>query len=474
MKRKNILRVLSAAGVMAAIGLSIPMTQNVYASPTTVRLANQNTQESTYQREIPKSWYGTTQEFGGLSLTISQEGKVTANAVSNPESVTELLLYAQLGNGAVDYSNLTLKYYTNVQDIVIVANDVSTLKELLVPFEHFTNLYVSGSLNFAETLPNINCDNIYLCYTYVPYTLFSSKDFTNYINTSKIKHIYYNNFCLKYLESNITSFNGSYTNINGEAITMEPISGNLKYPEEVFYPCSDFNTRSSYLGCTSYFRASNANEILNASSLTERIEAIDDEVEDFVYEGTATTALIKEHSYGTLVLPNVLNYNLNGFTAKEVVVPINNNKSIDVNYLTNIETLRFLPQGSGGLLKITTTQYDESSGTNLKQILIPKGYESSFTNLTSREDLTPIIEYYDPAEYSMPTSSSFKYNEEAIRCSGGYTIEEAKEEVERLKALGIDYKSIAVEYYSGSLYLQILDEIQRVYTIVNPDLADGK
>ena len=226
---------------------------------------------------------------------------------------------------------------------------------------------------------------------------------------------------------------------------MEPISGDLKYPEEVFYPCSDFTTRSSYLGCTSYYRASTANEILNKSSLIERIEAIDDSVEDLVFDGTSTTALIKEHSYGTLVLPNVLNYNLNGFTAKEVAVPINNNKSIDVNYLTNIETLRFLPQGSGGLIKITATLYDAASGTKLKQILIPKGYEASFANLTSRDNINSIIEYYDPQTYTMPTSASFKYNEETIRCTGGYAIDEAKSEVERLKTLGIDYKAKPID-----------------------------
>lgn len=45
----------------------------------------------------------------------------------------------------------------------------------------------------------------------------------------------------------------------------------------------------------------------------------------------------------------------------------------------------------------------------------------------------------------MPTSASFKYNDETIRCNGGYAIDEAKSEVERLKTLGIDYKAKPID-----------------------------
>lgn len=463
MKRKKLLTVLSAAGVMAAIGLSIPMTQNVYASPTTIKLANQNTLESNFQRVLPKEWYGQTKEYGGLSLTISEEGKVTANAVANPESVEELLLYAQLGNGAVDYSNLNLSSYTNVKDVVLVANIPEEFGKLITQIPSFTNLYVSGSLDFGDNLANMNFENLYLCYTYMPSCPASNSSFYSKLNTSNIKHIYYNDFFATNCNSQLTYITDKQ-NKNSETITIEPISGELKYPDEVFYPCSDFNTRSLYLGSTGYFKAASTSEILTKSNLNEIIITIDESIQDFVYDGTSTSYLDKDHIYNTLVMPNILNYNVTGIMAYELDVSINGGKSLDVNYLKGIETLRFLPQinGSGGLIKLTTTQYDESV-SNLKQILIPKGYESSFERLTSRDDLTPIIEYYDPAEYTMPKSSSFKYNDETIRCTGGYTIDEAKEEVERLKALGIDYKSkpideIAEDYELPLIYADTLSD----------------
>ena len=465
MKRKNLLKVLSAAGVMAAVGLAIPMTQNqnIYASQDTIlRLANQNTVEntSTYQRDIPKDWYGTTKQFGGLTLNIQEDGSISATAAANPSEVEELLLYAQLGSGAVNYDNLSLSAYTNLKDVVLVTNLPTAFTTLLTQIPSFTNLYVSGSVDFGEALTKMNFESLYLCFTYIPSRSINISDFYSNLAGSSLKHIYYNDFFATNCSDNLSTL-GTVTNKNSETITVEQISGDLKYPEEVFYPFSGFSARSSYLGCTSIFRASALREVQSRADITELMVTIDDAVKDFVYTGTSTANLIKEHTYETLVMPNIISYNLNGISAKEVVVPIANNKSIDVNYLKGIEAIRFLPVNNGGTVKLTATLYD-SSTSKLKKILIPKGYEDSFTLFTERSDLSPLIEYYDLESYKAPTSS-FTYLDETISCNGGYTIEEAIQEVIRLQGLGLDYKAkpideIASDYELPYVYADSLKD----------------
>lgn len=171
MKRRRLLMVLSAAAICAALGGTVINTTNTYANPTiqNVRLANNVENESTtnYIRRVPNAWTNKTIEYQGLSYNVSSDKKMTASIASNPESVTELFLYASLGNGLVSYNEIDWTRYTALVDVVVVANDISKFVPILSTLPKGTNLYISGDLAIGEALGTMPFEKLYICNNYV-------------------------------------------------------------------------------------------------------------------------------------------------------------------------------------------------------------------------------------------------------------------------------------------------------------------
>ena len=464
MKRRKLLTVLSAAAICAALGGTIINSTNTYANPTiqNVRLANSvDTQSTTnYIRRVPNTWASKTIEYGGLSYNVSSDKKMTASIASNPESVTELLLYASLGNGLVTYNEIDWTRYTALEDVVVVANDISQFVSILSTLPKGTNLYISGDLAIGEALASMPFENLYICNTYVQtHSSITSTDFTSKLGTSKLKQIFYNEFYGTYASSNISSFiSNNYTNSQGETISLSQYAEqDFKYPKQVFYPCDDFTLDGKYFGGQVKFTAGST-EITSKSQLTQSLTSLDERVYDF--DGTGCTAssffTSIQNEFGTLYLPNVISYGAKNVKAKEVVFPTINNKSIDISAFREVEAIRFLP-ADNAVIKVGTAQYDSAS-SKLKKIYIPKGKEEEFYNLTSRSDLSPLIEYYDASKYVAPLNS-FKNNDELIYVKdGNLSIEQALNQYNRLKALGITYDGSAVDEITKLYELPQLDE----------------
>lgn len=451
MKRKRLLMVLSAAAICAALGETVINTTNTYANPTiqNVRLANNVENESTtnYIRRVPNSWANKTIEYGGLSYNVSSDKEMTASIASNPESVTELFLYASLGNGLVSYNEIDWTRYTALEDVVVVANDISKFVPILSTLPKGTNLYISGDLAIGEALGTMPFEKLYICNTYVQtHSSISSTDFTSKLASSKLKEIYYNDFYKSYASSNITSFVGKrYTNLQGEEIALYGyFDEDLKYPKQVFYPCDDFTLEGKYFGCEVKFTAGTA-EITSKNQFTQSLISLDERVIDFNGEGYTASSFFSsvQNEFGTLYLPNVISYGAKNVKAKEVVFPTINNKSIDISAFSEVEAIRFLP-ADNSVIKVGTALYDSAS-SKLKKIYLPEGKEDEFYNLTSRSDLSPLIEYYDASKYVAPLNS-FKNNEELIYVKdGNLSIEQALNQVSRLKTLGITYDGMPVD-----------------------------
>ena len=381
MKRRKLLTVLSAAAICAALGGTIINSTNTYANPTiqNVRLANSvDTQSTTnYIRRVPNTWASKTIEYGGLSYNVSSDKKMTASIASNPESVTELLLYASLGNGLVTYNEIDWTRYTALEDVVVVANDISQFVSILSTLPKGTNLYISGDLAIGEALASMPFENLYICNTYVQtHSSITSTDFTSKLGTSKLKQIFYNEFYGTYASSNISSFiSNNYTNSQGETISLSQYAEqDFKYPKQVFYPCDDFTLDGKYFGGQVKFTAGST-EITSKSQLTQSLTSLDERVYDF--DGTGCTAssffTSIQNEFGTLYLPNVISYGAKNVKAKEVVFPTINNKSIDISAFSEVEAIRFLP-ADNAVIKVGTAQYDSAS-SKLKKIYIPKGKE---------------------------------------------------------------------------------------------------
>ncbi len=464
MKRRRLLMVLSAAAICAALGGTVFNTTNIYANPTihNVRLANnvENVSTTNYIRRVPNSWANKTIEYGGLSYNVSSDKKMTASIASNPESVTELFLYASLGNGLVSYNEIDWTRYTALQDVVVVANDISKFVPILSTLPKGTNLYISGDLAIGEALGTMPFEKLYICNTFVQtHSSISSTDFTSKLASSKLKEIYYNDFYKSYASSNITSFvSKRYTNLQGEEITLYGyFDEDLKYSKQVFYPCDDFTLEGKYFGGEVRYTAGTA-EITSKNQLTQSLISLDERVIDFNGEGYTASSFFSsvQNEFGTLYLPNVISYGAKNVKAKEIVFPTINNKSIDISAFCEVEAIRFLP-ADNSVIKVGTALYDSSS-SKLKKIYLPEGKQDEFYNLTSRSDLSPLIEYYDSSKYVAPLNS-FKNNDETIYVKdGNLSIEQALNQVSRLKTLGITYDGMPVDEITKLYELPQLDE----------------
>lgn len=405
MKRRRLLMVLSSAAICAALGGTVINTTNTYANPTihNVRLANNVENESTtnYIRRVPNSWANKTIEYQGLSYNVSSDKKMTASIASNPEFVTELFLYASLGNGLVTYNEIDWTRYTALQDVVVVANDISKFVPILSTLPKGTNLYISGDLAIGEALGTMPFEKLYICNTYVQtHSSISSTDFTSKLASSKLKEIYYNDFYKSYASSSITSFvSKRYTNLQGEEIALYGyFDEDLKYPKQVFYPCDDFTLEGKYFGGEVRYTAGTS-EITSKNQFTQSLASLDERVIDFNGEGYTASSFFSsvQNEFGTLYLPNIISYGARNVKAKEVVFPTINNKSIDISAFSEVEAIRFLPVDNS-VIKVGTALYDSAS-SKLKKIYLPEGKEDFFYNLTSRSDLSPLIEYYDASKY---------------------------------------------------------------------------
>lgn len=464
MKRRRLLMVLSSAAICAALGGTVFNTTNTYANPIihNVRLANNVENESTtnYIRRVPNSWANKTIEYQGLSYNVSSDKKMTASIASNPESVTELFLYASLGNGLVTYNEIDWTRYTALQDVVVVANDISKFVPILSTLPKGTNLYISGDLAIGEALGTMPFENLYICNTYVQtHSSITSTDFTSKLASSKLKEIYYNDFYKSYASSSITSFvSKRYTNLQGEEIALYGyFDEDLKYPKQVFYPCDDFTLEGKYFGGEVRYTAGTS-EITSKNQFTQSLASLDERVIDFNGEGYTASSFFSsvQNEFGTLYLPNIISYGARNVKAKEVVFPTINNKSIDILAFSEVEAIRFLP-ADNSVIKVGTALYDSAS-SKLKKIYLPEGKEDFFYNLTSRSDLSPLIEYYDASKYVAPLNS-FKNNDETIYVkNGNLSIEQALNQVSRLKALGITYDGRPVDEITKLYELPQLDE----------------
>ena len=452
MKNKlKILSVLSIAGACAALGLAAANSTPTYAMPIQnqhLLMANADVNTgSQYIRQLPESWVTEgTAVYGGIKYTITSSRAVYAYPVENPEEVTELILYDQLGRNYVSYRNFDVSNYTSLQNVVVVGNDMSFISEVLSNLKSGVNLYTSGACNFGSAIPTMTFENIYLCNVYSSSlnTIIDSQ-FTRNLESSNIKHIYYNDFFEQDSSYYINKFiEGAYKNKNGEDITMSKAS-NIPYPDYVFYPFETFDPSSSVLGGKSFYVSSSSGHVTRMTDLTEKVYEVDSRVKDLALTNIKCgNDLDNSRSYGKLYFRNIDSYNFAMCTADEVIfAPVSMaGYSLNLEYFRNIKCIRVLP--SKRVIPFSGTI---SANSDLKKILIPKSQEADYTVALSQPELQGVIELYDDLDYHVPNNSYTSIDGKDIKLSYATeaTIEEAEYIRSHLDSLHINYDGLPID-----------------------------
>lgn len=463
MKNKlKIFTVLSAFGCAAALGLAAANSTPAYASPMPTQhllMANgELNTESQYIRKVPDSWVEQkTVEYGGLKYTVTSNRGLYAYEVDNPAEVRELILYYHFGRNSVGYGTIDWSKYTGLQNVIVVANDMSFCNDYLAALPSGVNLYISGGLNFGTALETMPFENIYLCNIYSQgINTISDRSFTNNLASSNLKHIYYNDYYESHNSYYINEFTTkAYTNKNGETITIGKAT-NIPYPKEVFYPFEKYDETSSVLGGKSRFYASSSGQVTSMNSFSESIEEIDDRVVDLALNSIACgNDLDKNHTYRKLYFRNLGSYNFSVCTADEVIfapasATYGSTTPLTLEYFNKIKTIRILPSSRAAI----SFSGNISQSSSLKKILIPASETEKYATALAQANLQGVIETYDDSAYVVPYST-YKTEDDKIINVASYTttIEDAEYMRSCLDAIHIDYTDKAVDVLASKYEL---------------------
>lgn len=433
MKKKILYKVLAASVLAAALGVSVSSTPVNAHEQTVLKASNTQTKDTTYLRGFTDEMISEgTFEYGGLSYTCSGS-QITANTCANPGAVTELILYEYINTAKVAHYE-SLSEYTNLTDVILVANSISSsMISVLSGLSSGVNLYIGGTCNLGEVFSTLPCENIYFLPEYVTYNDTTSDDFKNYIGTSHVKHIYYNNFFEKYCS--LESITG-LTNADSESIVISKAES--PYPDYVFYPFTSFDPKVPMYACEGAYYGPSSGTVKSMSALTFKASNIDTRIEDYVSEtATCGANLDTNHEYGKVYLSNMTSYDCTNLIADEVDI-CTLNQSFDVSKYSKVKAIRFVKNLN--YMSMADTLLSEDS--LLEKIYIPSSGKDYYSALISRSDLSGLIEYYDLNSYELPSISYIGADETVYKVTDtSYKIDEYESFRETLNDLGIETNS---------------------------------
>lgn len=440
-KKTKTIAVLSTFAATLSLGIATMNAVPAYAynsSPVSLLASTQNSSQA-YARSVSDELIQQGEfDYGGLHYSVS--GSIfNASPVENASSVKELILHTYLNDMPIYYSSsLAWENYSSVETLILTGNTVSRYAAVLSSITTCKNLYTGGSLDFGSTIP-MTFQNVYInSFYYNPFTSSQTTSFTDYLATSNITNIYYNDFLEKYNLINTSKLSSS-TNSSGTTIQVSKFES-LPYPDELFYPFDSFDLRPGIFGTEGYYQTTSTSYNLNdMSRFTFNAISIDSRVVDI-----STTAIKNGYSlpygnYGKVYLPNVTDYTFSNLSCDELMIK----PSVDTLYLDTIKDCKAVR-----FLKSTTTiKVDSALNTSetLTKIYIPVQYMDKYTAITEREDLAPLVEYYDSSIFIAPYNSYLSEDGNVYEVSDSiYSIDEMEKSVEVLKAVGLDLPSNSV------------------------------
>lgn len=432
--KKKILFFTFLTTLLGVVSFSAP---SAYASTPEVQQTSEETNSPYFRKPSLDLIEQGSFEYGGLSYTVTNGNKLTASAVTNPEEVTELILYYSFYNGSVTYSSIDWTSYTHLENVVAVGSCMFFCKDILAALPTGVNLYATAT-DFGFSFASMPFENIYLYYNYQPTYGVNHYTFIEQLPTGIVKNIYVDEEYYKANSGSINSFNNAaHTNKNGESITVTSFK-ECKYPKEVFDPIPDWNPVSTVFETTGYWRCLNQSPASVMSSFTFQATQVDPRVRDiYLPDSRDTSPLVSFNNYNTIYMPNNRGYSFSNIIANELIIRGYNsyNDYFNLNSMKHIKAIRFLSTSTTVRVADNFTFPEDCL---LTKIYIPQNDKENYANIINHEQLKNLIEYYDEETYVFPTNSyeADDGNIYGVR-DGSYTIEKLEQWIEVLNTLQI-------------------------------------
>lgn len=436
MKKKLLAGLAALTCLSGALMISSPSAFASELPNDGIQVVNEETTKTNYYRTIPQQLIDRGEfDYGGLHYTVSESGTFTVSAVSNPASVKELILNYTGNKGLISYGTIDWTKYTNLENIIITGNSLTYTHEILAALPSGVNLYLGGACNIGDSIPS-TIKNVYVYAThYNGFHDLDSEGFTTKITTTNVEKIYYNEFYQEH--NNPSSFNSlNLTNKNGVSLKAELFT-DWSYPEEVFHAISDFDSNGKVFEATGYYSVSTNSDITSTGSLNYSLDNISESVIDLDCTSLSYGSSIPyiDRTYGKIYMPQNKDYTFQNLTCDELIIRPVSGQTFSILNFANVKTLRF----TKGISNFTINEDELYESAKLEKIYIPTSAKDKFSAITSREDLVPLVEYYDSTTYEKPTNSYLSEDGNIYNVKNGkYTIEEMEQAKLLLQTMGLE------------------------------------
>lgn len=480
-KKKSLLTVLSVAGILATLGLSVGTSlvpQNVSEATAskysmtakrtnnTVLNANLVKQESKFHRSFtPEEINAGEADLGGLHYKLDEKGNVTmVGAVAHPETVKEVIFFARLGGKSCNYDSVDLSGYTAVEDVVAVyAYIPSKVWPKIHALKTAKNLYIAGGTSFGDELANSSIENLYCCnYGYRSTDSFYHDTLTTKLGASSIKKIYYNDLYETHFKDKVTEFNtASHKNKLSETVVAEKMT-TCKYPQEIFFIDEGYAKVKPTYGTKGYFEDVNSGAMVYASNLIWHMTEVDSRLSNLdltTMNDRLSDNIIRTYNYGKVVVNSMHGNKYTGLKAEELIIKKLTDR-LDLSQLDEVKAIRFVNSQSARLELVGSLP----AGSKLQHIYIPSEYKTVFQTIIDNPDLSSKITYFDEINYVIPTYS-YKSPD---GCE--YEVDNEEYSIDELEAAKEVVKSMGVKFLP-EMGRMVIDQIINSYEVPIHDYA---
>lgn len=436
-------KILLTASLAALFGIFIGTTPALYVQAEEAMQTETEVSKnaSPYFRDVPEELLQKGEfDYGGLHYTV-RSGYLTANPISNPNEVTELILNYDFGKGTVTYSeDIDWSLYTNLETVIATGTSMEYCKSILGALPSGQTLYAT-SCDFGSALATMPFKNIYFYFVYDPVGKnILCTDFTSNLATSGVEVIHVNSFIQDNCSSTINAFNyNNYANKNNRSLKIT-ILDSYPYPEEVFYPISEWDTSSPTFGAIGYYRHIETSTATSMGNFSFNTKLVSEKVKDIALNSSSGSILNTTHPYRKVYMPQNTDFNFSNLHAEELIIRAPSSSAVfTFESFGNVKAIRFVRSVSN--LKIASN-LTKPENLVLEKIYIPNEYKQRYSAITENSLFEGMIEYYNCESYSFPTNTylSDDGNTYGVR-DGSYTIEEIETSMDTLQTLGISVKN---------------------------------
>lgn len=441
-----------------------------------------------------------TFELNGVKYN-KNESNYQCEAVTDPTSVTDLVIYDEVFDKPVSYAGLSLTNYTNLKRVIIKANLGTTLYAALKDCPSRVDLYLCNQYIFNTNFNACKINTLYLVCPYKNnYSNINQGTNLNNLSGSDIKSIkIYNYNNLEDAAKYYLIFNNKYQNKDSENIactlyeSREDVLADSYYDLDMYAPYDNFNPNMPYFGITGTCKNEETDFDLSLDDcLKWTYISSDPKLEDLYIDNITGLEEVTNISLNNLVIENYDGEDLSNVDGNTLSIKNELSFNPNLDKLNGFEQIRFYPADNAED-EHTWTQVNGSTNTFLKFYLPTDLVDTTYLKL--KENCPDKIETYDPDTLPLNRVSSFNSTDgNTYKVADNHiSITEAEDMVTYLKskkveinetdkvdllyeeqlALEEEYENITPdEYEDVSEFIQGLNTIGSLYYSSNRNIED--